>query len=273
MRSYMKQGWRIAVKHMYVIVLLFLYQLIWGFFLYRYVESAVTPLLRRWPAAAPNDYAVSIFLSEAQFQLVKTSLATPYLWLLGGLLAARMLLTPLFNAGLLYSIHHARDDGGTRFFEGIHRSWRTVGLLYLAQMALTAAPALWLAPKAAQAFRSSGSIAEIASQLAPGAAGWLLWSVALHLLSLAMQFGVVSGAGAFQALGTALRRLLPYAALTVAMWGISLMTGLLATFVSLLWVGLFALILHQGYSFIRTLLKVWTLAAQYESLHPQPVQS
>lgn len=266
MKSYMKQGWRIAVKHIYIIILLFLYQLIWGFFLYRYIESAVTPLLRRWPAEAPNGAAVPLFLSEAQFQLMKTGLADPFLWLLGGLLLARMLLSPLFNAGVLYSIHHARDDSGTRFFQGIKRSWKAVSVIYALQMLLSIIPAWWLLPKGLHILLSGDTLTEMGLRLIPGAALWLLWGVALHLLSLSLQIGAVSGSGSLKSLGNAVSRLFPFIAVTLAMWGLSLAAGLFATGMSLVWAGLFTLILHQGYSFIRTLLKVWTFAAQYECL-------
>ncbi|QAY67374.1 hypothetical protein [Paenibacillus protaetiae] len=267
MKTYLKQGWRLAVKHMYIIVFLFIYQLIWGFFLYRYLDSAISPLLQRWPAESPSHSAVQLFLSEAQFRLLKTDLATPYLWTLGGLLAARMLMTPVLNAGLFHSIHYAKDDNsGTRFFQGIKKSWKKIVLLYVIQAALAIAPAFWLLPRGFKLLWTSSSIQELLSQALPWAAAWLLWGFALHLISLAMQFGAVSGAGPFKALGQALTRLIPYLAVTIAMWGISAVCGLLLTGVSLIWAGLIALILHQSYSFIRTLLKVWTVASQYECL-------
>lgn len=88
MKTHMSQGWRLALKHFYLVLLLFVYQFIWGFFLYRMIDAIVAPLLRRLPVGAPGDDAMRHFLAEAQFQLFKTELATPYLWLFGGLLAA-----------------------------------------------------------------------------------------------------------------------------------------------------------------------------------------
>ena len=41
MKLHMKQGWRLTIKHFYIIILLFLYELMWGFFLYRTIEGIV----------------------------------------------------------------------------------------------------------------------------------------------------------------------------------------------------------------------------------------
>lgn len=51
------------------------------------------------------------------------------------------------------------------------------------------------------------------------------------------------------------------------MWGISVLAGLLVTSASLLWAGFFAVLLHQAYHFARTMLKVWTIATQFDCWH------
>lgn len=266
MKILLKQGWRLAVKHFYLVVLLFLYQLLWGFFLYRFIDSVVSPILRRYPGSYPSDTAAQLFMTEAQFQLLKTDLISPYAWTLGGLLLARMLLTPLFNAGLFYSLNQTRTEGGTRFLEGIRKTWKPVVLLYWIEAVLSLAPAWWLLPRSLGALLDSGSIPELLQAVLPGAALWLLWSTVLHLLFLAMQFGAASGEGVFRSLWHAIRHFLSYAAISLIMWGIGAAAGLVVTGISMLWAGLFALILHQGYHLIRTLMKVWTIATQYECL-------
>lgn len=266
MKIHMKQGWQLAVKHFHFVILLFLYQLLWGFFLYRFIDSVVSPLLRRYPSAYPTEGARELFLTEAQFQLFKTDLIIPYLWALGGLLAIRMLLTPLFNAGLFYSLNQFRSQSNTRFLEGIRKAWKPVMLLYWVESLLAAAPAWWLLPRALNAMLSSGSTPELIKTVLPGAAIWLLWATVLHLLFLAMQLGAANGTGAFSNLWRALRNFLSYAAISLIMWAIGATLGLLVSSLSMLWAGLFALILHQGYYLIRTLIRVWTIAAQYEYL-------
>lgn len=269
MKINMMQGWRLAYKHLNIIILLFLYQLLWGFLVYRSIDNTVAPLLRRFPAAASSESAVQSFLAEAQFQLFKTDLVNPYLWLLGGLFLFRMLLTPIFNAGLYYSIHHQnenRGDGGTRILEGIRKTWKPVMLLYWASCVLMLAPAWWLVPKWVDALRYNGAPESLLTAVAPGAAMWLVWIAIVHLLFLSMQFGAVSGDGIFHTLWRSIRRFFSYAAISLLMWGIAALLGLAVTSMSLVWAGLFALIAHQGYPLIQTLLRVWTIAAQFNSL-------
>ncbi|WP_336776763.1 hypothetical protein [Paenibacillus sp. MMO-58] len=273
MKNHMRQGWGLTIKHFYIVILLFLYQLLWGFFLYRFIDSVVAPLLRRFPDHSPSKAAVQLFLSEAQFQIMKTDLLTPYLWLLGGLFAARMLLSPLFNAGLLYSLQHATDAGGTQFLQGIRRAWKPVTLLYWIETILALAPAWWLLPKGLEALLHSRSIGALLQQTLPAAGGWLLWGILLHLLFLAMQLGATSGktGGIFQSLGTAVKHLLPFAGLSLLMWAIGSGIGLFVSGFSLVWAGFIALLVHQGYHLVRTLMKVWTLASQYDILRSKEV--
>ncbi|GKU77678.1 hypothetical protein [Paenibacillus sp. L3-i20] len=267
MKAHMRQGWRITFKHFYFVLLLFLYQFIWGFFLYRIIDNTVSPLLRRFPSASTTDHAVQIFMTEAQFQLFKTDLIAPYIWLIGGLFIARMLLTPLFNAGFFYSMHQqTRDAGSTRFLEGVRKTWKPVMLLYWIQSILVLAPAWWLIPKALHIFLRSSSVPELLTTIVPGALIWIVWGGLLHLLFLAMQFGAVSGDGILGSLWHSIKRFAPYAAISLLMWGIAALLGLAVTSVSMLWAGLFALILHQSYPFIQTLLRVWTIATQYNYL-------
>ncbi|CAM4367471.1 hypothetical protein L1N85_22610 [Paenibacillus alkaliterrae] len=267
MKIHMKQGWQLAVKHFNLVILLFLYQLLWGFFLYRFIDSVVSPLLRRFPGSYPSETATQLFMTEAQFQLLKTDLVSPYLWLLGGLLAVRMLLTPVFNAGLFYSLQQTRETrGGTRFLEGVRKWWKPVLLLYWIESVLALAPGWWLLPRAFDSLLESGSIPVLLQAVLPGAVLWLIWATVMHLLSLAMQFGAVSGESIFRSLWHALRNFLSYAAISLLLWAIGAALGLVVSSLSLLWAGLFALILHQGYHLVRTLIKVWTIASQFDYL-------
>lgn len=268
MKQNMRLGWQLAFKHMNMVIVLFLYQLLWGFLVYRAVDDTVAPLLRRFPASAPNEQAVQSFMAEAQFQLFKTDLIQPYLWLLGGLFLARMLLTPLFNAGLFYSIHHQNSTGerGTRIIEGIRKKWKPVMLLYWISCALMIAPAWRLVPQWIDALRMNGVSPALLTEIVPGAAIWIAWIALIHLLSLSMQFGAVSGDGIFPSLLQSLRKFFTYAAISLLMWGIAALLGLAVSSISMVWAGLFALIAHQAYPLVKTLLRVWTIAAQYSHL-------
>ena len=267
MKTHMKQGWRLTFKHFYLMLLVFVYQLLWGFVLYRAIDETVSPLLRRFPDAAASEQAVQTFLTEAQIRLFKTDMAMPYLWMLGGLFVARMLITPLFNAGFFYStLQQSQSGGGTRFREGIRKAWKPVMLIYFLQALLTIAPAYKMLPKAYNALITSHSTNELMMTLLPGAALWILWGMVLSLLSLALQVGAVSDESMGTVLLRSVRHFLPYAALSLLMWAIGMTMGLAVTSMSLIWAGFLALVVHQSYHLIKIMMKMWTLATQLHYL-------
>ncbi|RXZ79989.1 hypothetical protein EBB07_20765 [Paenibacillaceae bacterium] len=265
MKQRIVRGWKMSIKHFYIVILLFLYQLLCGFFLYRFVDSIVVPLLKRYPDTLQSQSTVHLFITEAQFQLMKTDILHPYLWTLGILFGIRMLMTPLINAGLFYSLRNATDEGGTRFFEGIRRAWKPVTLLYWITLLLIAAPGWWLLPRGFHILTQYGLSGLLSTNMLLWAGGWLIWIIVVHLLFLGMQFGAVAGVSLMSSLSQTLSRLAPLAAITVTMWAIGILIGLTVSTVSYIWAGLLALVLHQGYHLIRTLVKVWTTASQYET--------
>ncbi|MWC29731.1 hypothetical protein GON22_16690 [Paenibacillus sp. MMS18-CY102] len=267
MKQHMSAGWTLTVRHLYIIILLFVYQLLWGFFLYRIIDGIVMPLLRRYPGSGMPASASRLYLYEAEFQLMKTDLIHPYLWTFACLIALRMVLTPILNAGLFHSLHHATTDTGTRFMQGVRRAWLPVTALYWTESLLALAPGYWLLPRAFDIALAASSRADIIRQLLPGACAWFAWGILLHLLFLAMQFGAASGTGIFKGLWQSAKRFLPYAAISLLMWGIGAFAGLLVTSASLLWAGFLAVLLHQAYHFVRTMIKVWTVATQFDCLH------
>lgn len=265
MRSYVQGGWRRTVQHFPIIALLFIYQLAWGFFLFRAIEGLLIPLLKRYPDPLAAQGAVQLFLIEAQFQVMKTGLLIPYLWALGGLFAARMVLTPLINAGLFYSLQHATPDTGTRFLPGIRIAWKKVALIYGIEILMMFSPLFWIVPLVRRALAESPSWASLGLAVLPAALGWLLWCALVRYFSLGMQFGAAAGEPLVPSLRITSRSLLPAAAAALTVWGISVLVGLASSAVSMFWAGLFALILHQAHHFIRTWFKVWTYASVLEA--------
>jgi hypothetical protein len=266
MSTNLKQGWRLTVKHLPIAVALFLYRLLWGFFLYRYIDSIVGPLLQRYPGAnEPSHGADALFLAETQFRLVKTDMAQPFLWLMAALLLSRMIIAPLINAGLYYSIHHAAagHEGGTLFLQGMRRMWKPVLLLYWTETLLAAAPLWWLGSRAWDAVKNGSSLQEIAVSILPWAAAWLVWIGVLHLLSLSLQFGAVSRLKASASIVSAFRRLLPMAGISLVLLLLSGFLGAGISAAAMFWAGLAALVIQQSYHLIRTLLDLWLLSSQY----------
>jgi hypothetical protein len=265
MKTYVINGWNRTVRHAGVIVLLFVYQFLWGFFLYRAIDGVLVPLLKRYPDPLAAKGAVELFLVEAQFRIMKTDLLVPYGLALAGLLAVRMLLTPVINAGLFHSLQHATKERGTAFFAGIRAAWKRVALIYAAELVLTLAPLIWLLPLARRAFFESAGWSELLWTMLPAAGAWLVWCLLIRLISLGMQFGAAAGNGMLPSLSVTFRSLPAAAAAALTVWAIGAATGLISTAASMVWAGLFALILHQAQQFFRTWFKVWTYAAQYEA--------
>lgn len=264
MKVWLGKGWNMTVRHKHVGVILFLYRLTWGFFLFRLVDSVVVPVLARYPDLHPNKDAIPLFLIEAEFRLLRTDMLDSLLWLLAALLIARMVVTPLINAGLYYSFHHsAGENGGTQVMSGIRRCWKPVVLLYGAENALILLPALWLLPMAKDRFFETGSADHWLLSMIPYAAGWLIWGFALHLLLQCMQFGAASRTGIGKGMARALVRAMPLLAVSLALAGIGIAASAAVSAVSLVWSGFIAVVIHQAFHFVRALLSLWTAASQY----------
>lgn len=258
-----------ALRHKYVLVVLFLYRLLWGFFLYRFVDSLVSPILARFPDDHPDPNALRLFLIEAQFRLLKTDIAHETLWLLAGLFLIRMAITPLVNAGLYYSFYHSDEGQGTRVLSGIRRRWKPVALLYALENVLLLLPAVWIAPMAKALFFADPSLQDWLRAMLPYLLAWAAWGFAVHLASQFMQFGAASGRGILQGLLRAFRVALPLCGVSLAIIGLGAAASLVVTTAALLWTGFFAVALHQGFQLVRSLIALWTSASQYELWKPE----
>ena len=81
MKAKMREGWFLVRQHMYIAALLFIYQLIWGYFIYRLVQSAVVPLLLRYPTGDVGELSTLYSKWKASSAcLVRRSSATCGFW-------------------------------------------------------------------------------------------------------------------------------------------------------------------------------------------------
>jgi len=263
-KKWLGKGWRITLRHKHAAALLFAYRLLWGFFLYRLIDGVVTPILARYPDLHPNADAVPLFWIEAQFRLLRTDMADALLWLLAGLLALRMVITPLINAGLYYSFYHT-DQGakGGSLMRGIRQVWKPVFLLHLLENALVLLPALPLLGEARNLMRDTGSVTLMLQKLLPYAAGWLIWLLTLRLLFRCLEFGAASRLGLKAGLSGFLRRALPLIGVTLLLAAVSLAASAAVSASVYLWSGFAAVLIHQLSHLARTLLSLWTAASQF----------
>lgn len=266
MKKWISRGWDMTLRHKYVGVLIFIYRLMWGFLLFRFVDSVITPVLSRYPNVGAGKDAAALFLIEAEFRLLRTDLADPLLWMLGGMLAIRMIIAPLINAGLFYSFHHAhmtREEDGTRMLAGIRQRWKPIVLLYGIENALILLPVVWLLPLAKSRFFAAASASDWLRDLLPYAAAWLVWGFVLHLLFQCMQFAAAGREGVAKGAAQALARAWPLLAVSLALAAAGIAASAMLSIVTAVWSGLLAVVLHQSFHLIRALLAVWTAASQY----------
>lgn len=261
--TYAKLGWRTARQRWFLLFLLFAYQYVWSFLLFKYVKSLVAPLLHRFPGDQLPAAADRLFWLEAQFQLTKTDMLAPYLWTIGLFLLVRMIATPLINGGLYAAL--ADGGGGSQrkaFFRGARRYAKPFLLLYALQSLLAFAPLLWAAPKALKAALAASSWPELAGGLAPYVAGWLAYQGLLKLMFLHIGFAIVDRKPAWSGLAFLLRRAIPAAGLSLLTFAAAAAAGAATSAASLWWAGFVAVLIHQLYPLLRSLLKLWAISAQ-----------
>jgi len=277
MRHYLRLGWTFARRSGFLLTLLFLYQFAWGLAILSWVKDTAVPILHRYPGGELPEASVRLFWLEAEFQLTKTPLAEPYIRTFLLLLLARMLFTPLLNAGICSVLCASGKESARRaFFAGVRRHAGRFLMLYGLQALLTFAPLAWAIPWAAARIPEAFDWTEAAAVLLPLAAGWFVWQGVLDLVFLYAGFGVAGGTGAARGAAAFARRALPAAAVALAVFGVSFAVSAAVSALSLWQAGWIAFAVHQAYPLVRALLKLWGIGAQFrlwETAGPETVRT
>lgn len=118
MKRSITRGWYSMKEQFYILILLFIYRLLWGYFLYRFVRSALIPLLLRYPDTHAGGSGVGrlLYYIEGQTALGTDPGVLRWLWLLLALSALRLLCSPFIRAGLLHELHQERKGERGMFF-------------------------------------------------------------------------------------------------------------------------------------------------------------
>lgn len=270
MKSHIAHGWKSLENQFYIVIILFLYQLIWGYFLYRLVHSAVTPLLMRYPDPEPNELSQLLYYIEGKMSLSDSGTVHMYIWILLSMFALRMLLTPFIHAGIFYGLHREREgEVGLFFFQGMKRHGKTVLLFHLIEWVLLAAPAYWVIPKVYAALLDGMPLQSMGLSVLPWISGWLLYGYIVHQLILFMQFGKTGGGGLLPPLWHCLRGAFPLIGVSLILGSLSLLLFSLCTGVSLMWAGIIALILQQGYHLVSCIMRLWGISAKFDLWYAQ----
>jgi hypothetical protein len=264
MLKFIKKGLITAWKQPFVVVTLFIYQLLWSVILYKTISSIIVPILHRYPNDEQGLMAKRLFFAEGQFQLFKTDLPYTYIWLGIGLLAARMIMHPILNAGVYYSLANNHLNSGYRFIAGIKQLTPSYLLYYVIQTALTLLPMVWLWPKIIKIVPHANNLTQLVTYLLPWLIGYLVYIYLLHLCFMYIQFGKVHQVRAFSSLFRLVRSSPMIISLAIVLF---LITGLFTAAVytaSYIWAGFLALILYQLFPLFNMFFRVWSIASQYE---------
>ncbi|MEI2395857.1 hypothetical protein [Paenibacillus phytohabitans] len=253
-------------EQFYILILLFIYRLFWGYFMYKFIKSAVVPVLLRYPDANAGGSSIGrlLYYIEGQAALHTDPDVRQWLWLLLALTVLRLLLSPFIRAGLLHELHQERaGERGLFFFPGMKRYGLPVLLFSLVEWALALLPLYWLLPKMYRLLLNGILDYPLLLTLVPYVLGWLVYLFLIRKLLLYMQFGYTAGTGMFTSLLICLKVLLHSIGISVIIGAGSLLTMILCSAAALFCPGLPALLLRQAAPLPSTLFKMWGIAAQY----------
>jgi hypothetical protein len=260
------RGWHSMKEQFYILILLFIYRLFWGYFMYKFIKSAVVPVLLRYPDADAGGSSIGrlLYYIEGQAALHTDPDVRQWLWLLLALTVLRLLLSPFIRAGLLHELHQERaGERGLFFFPGMKRYGLPVLLFSLVEWALALLPLYWLLPKMYHLLLNGILDYPLLLTLVPYVLGWLVYLFLIRKLLLYMQFGYTAGTGMFTSLLICLKVLLHSIGISVIIGAGSLLTLILCSAAALFCPGLPALLLRQAAPLPSTLFRMWGIAAQY----------
>ncbi|HIW34884.1 MAG TPA: hypothetical protein IAA29_19080 [Candidatus Paenibacillus intestinavium] len=267
MRYFLRQGWHIAKGHTKIVIALFIYQAIWGFLLYKTTDNIIAPLLRRYPELTGSADTVALFWIEHQFQIMKTDIWMPYLYTFLILLLIRMIITPLLQAGLFYSIHHHSEAGkGTYFRKGIAAKWKKVTLLYWCKNILVFVPLVWIVKPVINSIFANQSIVALFKIFDWTLFTYIVWALIVQLLFYVLQLGAAWEMSIATVLRKTLVNLLPFIVVSLVIAFIYSFFSVSIHAMSIIWVSFLSFLLYQILPLIRILFKVWMISSQYESI-------
>lgn len=263
----LRQGWRITRQHFKINVLLFLYQALWGFLLFRTIDQITSPLLLRYPSVANSAEALQLYWIEIEFQLLKTDILLPYILTFILLLVLRMLITPVWQSGIFYSAH-AMCNGEQRsnFRKGISTCWKPMMLLYWIKSLLILTPLLWiLSPLLLEENKA------LALQAVLGTSSWiwavfLLWAALISVISYMIQLGIGAELTLVKAATSSLKHIGKVVLLGIIMMALYGVISLSIHALSILWVTFISFLLYQLLPLIRSTCDIWLVSSQYSAI-------
>lgn len=257
------QGFHLARTHPGLVVLFFLYQWAWGFALYRFIGSAVIPLMQRYPGWELGGEVRGIFFAESELNLMKTDIMHAWLWILLLFIIGRMLFSPLWNAGVYYTL--MQDGTRTRrpFLTGIRKLGRSFTLLYALRMVLTIIPLYWLLPWWKHLYLSIFNLQGLVWSLVPWLIVYFIYTGWLRLLFMYIQFGVMCEQPLSATLSVIVRQTLPIGGIAATLFLIFGCWGSMQFSTSMILAGFTAIALTHIHYLVSSFFQIWKIGAHY----------
>ncbi|MEI7026429.1 hypothetical protein [Paenibacillus sp. y28] len=263
MLRYVTEGWRVAWRQPFLLLVLFIYHWLWGFSLLQMAKSVILPLLHRYPGSDLPRQSSDLFWAEGQFALLKTDIAHPYLWLLLGILVLRMILTPLLEAGTFYSLHHSDLNAGYRFVQGARQLGKAYYGYYALQTMLALLPLIWIVPSVQEALHTGSIYRWEWTTPLPWVIGYWAYGYAVRTLFQAMRLNRLTGGGIPGMLQTLLKSCHVLVLSSLIVLTAYLLLFITLTGASLMWAGMTAFVLAQLLHLVHAFGFLWESSSQY----------
>lgn len=267
MSQRLRQGWQITKRHMKLIVLLFIYQALWGFILFRLVDKIISPIMLRYPAVSGNIEDLQLFWAEIQFRSLKTDMLEPYLYGLLIMLLLRMLITPIIQSGVFHSIHAmSSGEQQSSFLKGIRACWKPMMLIYWLKSIAILVPVFWLF---SPFMREQDHSLALQTFLNTSVWIWLLlvlWIAIISLVGYAIQLGIGARLSLLQALMLGLKHLGKILLIALIIFAIYGLISASVHAIAMLWVTLISFVLYQLLPLVRSTCSIWLISSQYSAI-------
>ena len=262
MMQQLAMGWKNVVANKATVFLVSLYQMLWTILIYILIDRSVSPLVRALPDESVSSLATNYFWLETRFNLAKTDLILPYLYVLIALLIVRMILTPLIQCGTYGTLanSHQRSETGTNFVNHVKQQWKPFVLMYWLKTIAILVPTVTVFVPIIKSLRANYFALSVEQLPLIQLSLLLLWSILVSCIAYCILLGIVKQLDWKQSLMRLMSRAVKLItiALTIASVAFTL-NGLLQVTTFFL-VGIISTLLFFIVPIIRTFFKAWTIS-------------
>lgn len=265
---YVREGWGRVKGQFPSIIILFLYQLLWGFFLYKVINEVILSLLERYPDTSLEEVSRVLFIFEGQLGYQYNPDLRLALILIACMIALRIVLSPFIQAGILYGLVPEQSrKSGLALFRGMQQFGKPVLFIYIIEWLLIVSPAYFILPKLGRHFTillQVGVTLPVLFTLIAYLTGWAAYIWVIRQCSLFIQFGYLFEHKIIPSLSIFIKSIIKGILISCLLGASLLAITIVFSSLSFIWTGLLALVLQQCFPLFRSIFTVWRVTAQYQ---------